>query len=106
MDFLKDLAIAGFALAPLATVVVQVIKVIGARLGLPEGYSGWLTLIVSVALVGLAGSAELIGNQARVAENLAAVQAIAEAMLTMLGALGFYQASKIMNISRPVNWRD
>ena len=105
-EWFNNLAVAGLALAPVTVAVVQVIKVIGARLGLPEGYGGYITLAVSLVMVALALGAGVFRVEAQVAEALATVQRVAEAMLTLLAALGWYAVGKRAQLVRPVRWKD
>lgn len=101
-----NLAIAGLALAPVTVAVVQVIKVIGARLGLPEGYGGYITMAVTAVMVGLALGAGFLEIETEMAEALGKVQRLAEAMLTMLAALGWYEVGKRANVIKPVQWQE
>ncbi|MBN1286163.1 MAG: hypothetical protein JXB47_12265 [Anaerolineae bacterium] len=102
----NNLAVAGLALAPVTVAAAQAIKVIGARLGLPEGYGGYITLAVSAVMVGLALSAGFLQIEPEMAEALRTVQRLAEAMLTMLAALGWYEVGKKAKVVPPVRWKD
>ena len=101
-EWFNNLAIAGLALAPVTVAVVQVIKVIGARLGLPDGTGGYIALGVSVVMVALALSAGALQIEEGVAEGLGTVQRVAEAMLTLLAAIGWYSVGKQAEIIRPI----
>ncbi len=103
-EWFNNLTVAGLALAPLTVAVVQVIKVIGARLGLPEGYGGYITLAVSAVMVIVALAAGFFQVEAQVAAALQVIQRLAEAMLTLLAALGWYAIGKKARIIRPVRW--
>jgi hypothetical protein len=104
-EWFNNLAVAGLALAPVTVAVVQLIKVIGARLGLPEGYGGYITLAVSVVMVIVALTSGIFQVEVQVAEVLATVQRVAEAMLTLLAALGWYAVGKRAGMVRQVRWR-
>ena len=104
-NFLNDMMLAGFALAPFVTAIVQIIKIVGARVGLPEGYAGYINLLVSLVVVVVAWNAELVGNQAHVANMLRAFQGLAEAGMAAIAAFGMYHGGKAMNVLPPVKWR-
>ncbi len=101
----ESLAVAGLALAPVTVAVVQVLKILGARLGLPEGWGGYITLAVSAVMVMLALGAGVFDAEAEVSAALATLQSIAEATLTMLAALGWYEVGKRAKMLPPVRWR-
>ena len=101
-----DIAIAGFALAPLTTVIVQILKIFLARLGLPEGYSGYLTIAVAMVLIAVAVGAGVLGVEEDAAAILTAVHRVAEALLTILGAVGWYRVGQHMKVMPAVGWEE
>ena len=101
----NNLTLAGLALAPLTVAIAQVIKVVGARLGMPEGYGGYITLAVSVLVVIVALAAGVFQVEAEAAAALQVAHRVAEAVLTLLAALGWYEAGKHAQIIRPVRWQ-
>lgn len=103
-SWFQNIAIAGVLLAPIATVVVQIIKSLGAQLGMPEGYGGVITGVVVVVLVIIAVGAGVLQIEPQVSEALVLVQRIGEALLTLLAALGWYEVGKAVKFYRPVAW--
>ncbi|GAB4450243.1 MAG: hypothetical protein Kow00120_20530 [Anaerolineae bacterium] len=104
-EWFNNLTVGGLALAPLTVAIVQIVKVIGARVGLPEGYSGYIALAVSVVMVALALAAGIFQIETEVATALQIAQRFAEAALTLLAALGWYAAGKRAALIGPVAWR-
>jgi hypothetical protein len=104
-EWFENLMIAGLALAPVTTTIVQLIKIVAARLGLPEGYSGFITLIVATVMVALAVSADVLREQVRVRDWLEIAQRVAEGALTVLGAFGWYKVGKAANVMRAITWK-
>lgn len=106
-EWFENLAIAGLALAPATTVIVQVIKIIGARLGvLKDGTSGYVAVFVAAVMVALAISADVLQEQTRVRDWLEVAQRVAEGMLTLLTAFGWYKVGKAANIMPAATWKD
>ena len=103
----EDLAIGVVALAPVAVAITQLIKIVGARLGvLPDGYGGYILFGVVGALVLLAVYAEIFQTEEQVAEILTAVHRLATWLLSGLTALGWYAVGKRAQIIRRVDWRE
>lgn len=103
-DWFNNLALAGLALAPVTVMIVQIIKAIGARLGLLEGYGGYITLAVSAMMVIVALTAGFFGVEEQAADKILLIQHFAETMLTLLSALGWYSVVKKAQIVRPIAW--
>jgi hypothetical protein len=102
-EWVINLTIGGVFLAPLVTSVTQIIKAVGNRFGiLPDGSAGYVVLTLSFIAVLVAGLAEVLNAEANVGANIETAQHIAEALLTVLSALGWYEVGKRAEIIRPI----
>jgi hypothetical protein len=92
---LQNLAIAGFPLAGLGMLIVQLIKAAGDKFGLiQDGQAGYIAIVVACVLTAVAIAADIFNAQAEVAGALQNVERVIEAMITFAGSVGWFKVAQ------------
>jgi hypothetical protein len=100
-----NLFVAGAAVAPLASVVTQIIKVFMARLGLPEGYSGAVNTVVVFVILAIIAGAQKLGYEEQLGSVIPFLTTLGSGFLAILASLGWYRVGKALKVFGPVGWK-
>jgi len=98
---LQNLLIAGFPVAGLGMLVVQLIKQVGARLLGEEkmdGMSGYVAVVVACVLIAIAIVTELTGTQTGASQILRDAERIVQAMLAFGASVGWFKVARTAQI--------
>jgi hypothetical protein len=90
------------ALGTATMLAVQIFKVIGSYLKLPDGYSGYILIVVGVIVTGFAFGAKILDRQAELDSWAGIAEQAGNTVINILVALGIYKVTDWLELIKGI----